>query len=94
MKHPEERATGISERRRVERQDAQGKLRVILDTPEFGGEAENVSPAGVFFFSDTTLRVTVEIFEHGELRSYPGQLVRVQRMSESQTGYAIEFDRP
>ena len=35
----------------------------------------------------------VEYEEDGRRLARPGWLVRVQRMSEETTGYAIEFDR-
>jgi hypothetical protein len=92
MISPEE-STGIGERRRALRRDADLVLRVQVDAVELGGRAENLSQAGVFFFSQGALRVTVEIDQDGERRQYPGQLVRVERMSEETTGYAIEFDR-
>ena len=92
MISPEE-STGIGERRRALRRDADLVLRVQVDPVELGGRAENLAQAGVFFFSQGALRVTVEIEQDGERRQYPGQLVRVERMSEETTGYAIEFDR-
>jgi len=37
--------------------------------------------------------VTVNVEQDGETKSYPGQLVRVERLSPETTGFAIEFDR-
>ena len=35
----------------------------------------------------------IEVVENGAPRVYSGRLVRVQRMSEKNTGFAVEFDR-
>jgi hypothetical protein len=93
MTPPEERATGIGERRRNARRDSDIHLQVVVDTAGIHGRAENISQAGVFFFSGDSLRVTVNIEQDGETKSYPGQLVRVERLSPETTGFAIEFDR-
>jgi len=92
MQSPEE-STGIGERRRALRRDADLVLRVQVEAQELGGRVENLSQAGVFFFSPAALRVTVAIEQDGERREHSGQLVRVERMSEDTTGFAIEFDR-
>ena len=93
MTPPEERATGIGERRRNARHDSDIHLQVVVDTDGIRGRAENISQAGVFFFSGDALRVTVKIEQDGQTKSYPGQLVRVERLSPETTGFAIEFDR-
>ena len=93
MTPPEERATGIGERRRTVRRDTDIQLRIAVDTENIRGRAENISQAGVFFFSGDTLRVTVHIEQDGATKAYPGQLVRVERLSPETTGFAIEFDR-
>jgi hypothetical protein len=92
MTPPEEHATGLGERRRTARRDSDIHLRVVVDTEGIRGRAENISQAGVFFFSGDALRVTVNIEQDGETKSYPGQLVRVERLSPETTGFAIEFD--
>jgi len=93
MTPPEERATGIGERRRTTRHDSDIHLSIVVETDGIRGRAENISQAGVFFFSGDTLRVTVNVEQDGETKSYPGQLVRVERLSPETTGFAIEFDR-
>lgn len=91
---PHEKATELQERRASSRTSASLPMRITLSPPSFEGRAENLSNAGVFFFSSDRLRVSVEIETDGELQVRSGVLVRVQRMSEDTTGYAIEFDRP
>ena len=91
---PHEKPAGNHERRAVVRSSASSPMRITLVNPRFEGRADNLSNAGVFFFSPDRLRVTVEVEEDGQLLEHTGFLVRVQRMSEETTGYAIEFDRP
>lgn len=64
-------------------------LKLTLETPELSGVTENISGVGVLFFTEGTLRVSVEM-EGGGTRS--GRLVRVQRMNLGSTGFAVEFD--
>jgi hypothetical protein len=89
----DEKNTGVGERRRSTRRDADLHLTVRLDTHELQGQAENISTAGVFFFSREQLKVTVRIEQDGHAQSYDGKLVRVERLSPETTGFAIEFDR-
>lgn len=81
------------DRRRNDRREAGGKLRISLLTPDFSGRIDNFSEAGVFFFSDQRLRVMVEVDESGVKRSYSGTLVRLVAMSPEESGFAIEFDQ-
>jgi hypothetical protein len=90
----DESTTEVGERRSSTRQETDSRVRVAIETSEFGGQAENISPAGVFFFSADAVRVRVELESRtGTRRYFTGRLVRVQRMSEDETGFAIEFDR-
>ena len=61
---------------------------------EAAGVDAFVGPPGhaLLFFSEEGLRVRVEVHEDEGTRSYLGRLIRLQRMSESSTGLAIEFD--
>ena len=94
MTPQEAQSTSTGERRGSDRRDVAAPLSVHVETVRFGGRTENVSRAGVFFFSEDRLRVTVQVQEpDGEVRVCSGHLVRVERMSEATTGYAIEFDR-
>ncbi len=87
-------ATEVGERRRAPRRPHRGQVRLLVDGGSLEGPCDNLSQAGVLFFSDDVLRVTIEIEEDGQTRAIEGQLVRVERMSESRAGYAVEFDRP
>jgi hypothetical protein len=82
----------ISDRRRNLRVPSRGLVRVVIETRELSGRADNVSQNGVLFFSDSDLRVTVQVGEGTEARSIPGRLVRAQRMRGDHFGWAVEFD--
>jgi hypothetical protein len=70
----------------------QATIRLVLDTRELGGRAENLSSSGVLFFSEGDLRVTVEVDEQGQKLVREGRLVRAQRMRDGRLGWAVEFD--
>ena len=92
---PEPHPTGSQlegNRRRAERRELHSSLRLSIDAQTLAGLTENVSEVGALFFSEESLRVTVEFEEDGQTRSFAGRLVRAQRMSEDRVGYAIEFD--
>jgi hypothetical protein len=93
MTFEEEKATGVGERRRSDRRDADVQLEVEVETRKIVGRAENISTAGLFFFADEPLQVSVRILQDGRSQSYAGKLVRVERLSPETTGFAIEFDR-
>ena len=38
------------------------------------------------------MRVTIEVSDPSGPRTYRGRLIRLQRMSEANTGLAVEFD--
>lgn len=80
------------ERRAAERRDSNAGLRLTVDGVDLVGTTENVSGVGVLFFSEGSLRVSVEYEEDGQRRVRKGRLVRVQRMSLDNTGFAVEFD--
>ncbi len=93
MTQPEELNTSVSNRRRATRRDSDVQLEIQIDAATLRGPAENISTAGVFFFSNDPLTVRVRILDNSSSRDYTGRLVRVERMSSDTTGYAIEFDR-
>jgi len=80
------------ERRSAERVASDAELRLTVEGVDLRGVTENVSGVGVLFFSEGNLRVSVEFEEGGERRVRKGRLVRVQRMSLQNTGFAVEFD--
>ena len=90
---PRDGETRVDDRRRSDRAETHVAIRVRVDTEVFGGETQNVSRAGVFFFSSDRLRVSVELEQDGEVVTQEGQLVRVERMNEDTAGFAIEFDQ-
>ena len=70
--------------------EAPVQMRVVTDSLE--GISDNFSSVGIMFFTDEPLRVSVEVVGPDGPRTHQGRLVRVQRMSETNTGIAIEFD--
>ena len=91
--YEDQRATEVGERRRSTRRDSELQISIDIDSRTIGGQAENISAAGVFFFSHEPLHVTVRMQQDGRTQSYPGRLVRVERLSQETTGFAIEFER-
>lgn len=89
----DDKTTGAAERRRATRRDTDLHLEVTLDERAIRGRAENISSAGVFFFSSDSLDVSVRIRDDVTSQVYTGKLVRVERLSSETIGYAIEFDR-
>ncbi len=84
--------TEIDDKRQNVRQALEAPVLMRIETENVEGVSDNASSAGIMFFTDDPLRVTVEVSEPDGLRTYRGRLVRVQRMSETNTGLAIEFD--
>ena len=81
-----------NDRRASEREAYSAPMRLTIESPAMEGVTENISRVGVVFFSQSCLRVSVEIEEDGQRRVRRGRLVRVQRMSMENTGFAVEFD--
>jgi len=92
-KQTSEQQVGLDDRRSQERHAEHGDLRVFVESSQLGGKVENLSPVGVYFFSTDQLRVRVEVETNGKTETYHGRMARVARMSDSETGFAIEFDR-
>ena len=86
-------ASEVANRRRAGRRTVQSELTLKVKSESITGVSDNFSHIGILFFSKEPLRVEVEVEEDGELRTYSGRLVRVQRMSAENTGFAVEFDR-
>lgn len=83
---------GTADQRRTSRRSLEAPVALRMETGTLTGVSDNISRAGLLFFSDEPLRVTVEVRENGAMRTYRGRLIRVQRVSESSTGLAVEFD--
>jgi hypothetical protein len=84
--------TRVTDNRRRERRSLTGRVQMRFQTDALQGSGDNISSAGVLFFTEDAIRVVVEVEEDGELRSYPGRLIRTERMSASNLGIAVEFD--
>jgi len=63
-----------------------------FDAEAIEGISDNMSNVGLMFFTDQPLRVQVEIEEEGGWRKRTGRLMRLQRLNDTNTGLAIEFD--
>ena len=87
-KHPSQTA----ERRRADRDASEASILLKLETRSLTGVNDNFSSAGLLFFTEEPIRVTVEVSTAGGTETYSGRLVRAQRMGESSTGIAVEFD--
>jgi PilZ domain-containing protein len=83
---------GTADQRRSDRKALEAPVTMRVETSTLSGQSDNVSRAGMLFFTDQPLRVTLEVAEPGGTRTYRGRLIRLQRMSESSTGLAVEFD--
>lgn len=87
-----DQSTGTSDRRQTARRAVVAQVRMSLDDPQIEGITDNVSKVGLLFFSQEPVRVTLEVEEESGVKTYSGRLVRAQRMKETSTGFAIEFD--
>lgn len=87
-----EQAVATERGRRFERRSIDSPLSIQVETTAIEGMADNLSRVGLMLYTDESLQVTVQIdgFQGG--RPLKGRLVRLQRMDESTTGIAIEFD--
>ena len=91
MNDNDELPSVLDERRRADRVQATGRVRLNLSKFEFEGRAENASRTGLLFFSDDEVPCTVEMEEDGVVKKVEGVLVRIQRLGGDRTGWAIEF---
>ena len=80
------------ERRAAPRTESDGPIRLTIESTAISGTCENISDVGVLFFAEEDLQVSVELEENGRKVTRTGRLVRVQRMSLDNTGFAVEFD--
>ncbi len=87
-----ETSSSTADQRRTDRRPSEVPVRMRLETSLLPGVSDNISRAGLLFFSDEPVRVTVEVQELTGTRIYRGRLIRLQRMSETSTGLAVEFD--
>ena len=85
-------STSTADQRRTNRKAVEAPVKMTLESGTLAGITDNISRAGLLFFTDEPLRVSVEVQEAGTVRLYRGRLIRLHRMSETNTGLAIEFD--
>ena len=92
MANQEPSSQEIAEQRGTDRRAIEAPVRMRIDSNTLEGMSDNCSSAGIMFFTEEPIRVTIEICEPEGARTYKGRIVRLQRMNESNTGLAIEFD--
>ncbi len=92
--HSDPHRSTTQDRRRGNRDQAEGRVEITLQTTQMEGLADNISKSGILFFTEGDLRVQVEIEEKGEKKILEGQLVRCERIQGDRRGWAVEFDRP
>jgi hypothetical protein len=85
-------STRTSDQRRTNRKDVEAPVTMRLETDQLAGLTDNISRAGLLFFTDEPLRVTVEVEDAAGRRTLRGRLIRLQRMNDTATGLAVEFD--
>lgn len=85
-------STGTTDQRRTDRRALETGVRMRLETTVLEGQSDNISRAGILFYSEEPIRVTIEVAEPSGQRSYSGRLIRLQRISDTNTGLAVEFD--
>ena len=85
-------STSTADQRRNSRKILEAPVAMRLETSALTGQSDNISRAGLLFFTEEPLRVTVEVQESSGPRTYRGKLIRLLRMSETSTGLAVEFD--
>ena len=83
---------GTADQRRTHRRALEAAVGMRIETQSIEGQSDNISRAGILFFSDQPIRVTVEVVEANGPRTYHGRLIRLQRFCESSNGLAVEFD--
>lgn len=84
--------TGTADQRRMTRKTLEAEIRMRMETTVVTGQSDNISRAGILFYSEEPIRVSIDVEEGGVLRTHHGRLIRLQRISDSNTGLAVEFD--
>jgi len=88
----ESQSQGVQESRRADRHSVAATVHMRLDSDTVAGVTDNLSDVGVMFFTDEPLRCSIRIGEGPDAEERSGRIVRLQRMNETNTGLAIEFD--
>ena len=78
------------ETRSAERVGFDGSVSIRVASDAIVGSGQNVSEQGVFFVSETPIKVSVEI--GGRDAPMTGELVRIENMGAGVVGIAVKFD--
>jgi len=76
--------------RRFERVDFERTVTIRIVGGAIVGSGQNVSEQGVFFVTEGSIPVKVEI--EGREGALPGKLVRIENMGAGMVGIAVKFD--
>ncbi|NOT30755.1 MAG: hypothetical protein HOP15_09945 [Planctomycetes bacterium] len=83
---------GTADQRRTDRKALDAAVTMRIETNALVGQSDNLSRAGILLYAEQPIRVTVEVSEPSGVRTYHGRLIRLQRISDTNTGLAVEFD--
>ena len=83
---------GTADQRRDSREALDARVTMRIETTTATGQSDNASRAGILFYTDDPIQVSIEVQGPSGPRVHHGRLIRLQRMSESSTGLAVEFD--
>jgi hypothetical protein len=81
-----------STNRQFERVGFDSTVTIRLAGDAIVGSGQNVSGQGVFFVSEASIPVSIEI--EGRSDTLAGELVRIENMGEGLLGIAVKFDDP
>lgn len=84
--------TDATESRKDPRQSHKAHVVLRLLERPIEGQSENLSREGIMFYTDQELRVSVEFEGPDGPQTRSGRIVRVTRVSDQETGMAVEFD--
>lgn len=84
--------TQVTDQRRAWREELEAPVTLRIEATRVEGVSDNLSEVGIMLFTDVPVRCVVEVGHGEDARRYHGRLVRLQRMNETNTGLAIEFD--
>lgn len=79
-----------STNRQFERVGFDSAVTIRLATDTIVGSGQNVSEQGVFFVTEASIPVTVQI--EGREGTLPGELVRIENMGAGLVGIAVKFN--
>lgn len=88
----EQTPTTAADARRTAREAIEADVTLHFETGSIAGQSDNMSGAGILFFTDQPIRCVLEVGRGSAKRSYRGRVVRLQRMNDTNTGLAVEFE--